>query len=378
MPEYDFHEFPKEEYELRYEKARALMSAEGLDALMISDDNNCRYFSGVMPPTKNRPQFVILPLQGKPVLFLEELQVDNARAMSWIGDIRTYSLPFVYEPLRALIQELELFKSRIGVETHDQFFGGFRMSIQSWEMAKLQARFSRTRFVDTSNLLWRLRMVKTEAEAGAMRKACEITSKAYDAILPQLREGMSEREAARRLIDKMMELGADYPARAMPGPCAFIFLNATHPPGAPAIPINKPLRKGDLLWIDSGTRYKGYCADFGRSAVIGKATAEQKKAWYEVKKRVVDALKFVRPGEKLGNIPVHWHGLGLNHVEAPFRGIANEGIHGNIEIEPGMTLAVERSVHGPTGETYSYEENVLVTKNGCEILSTAKGELYEL
>lgn len=371
--DYDFHDFSEAEYKLRWERAQEKMGAAGLDALWIGDSSNYRYFTGHCAPTRNRPTFFILPHIGPPVILAATYGAHTARQMSWVQDVREYEPPVTAWAVRDALEVLGLGNSTIGSEVNDRFFGGFRQVLSYGEFQQLKELMPQARFENASELVWHLRMVKTPAEVEALRQACIITGRAYTQLFAQIAGGTTEREVAQLLISTMMSEGADYPSQGRGGPCAFIIVDATRPMGQVHAPTDKPLCPGDLLHIDAGAIYKGYCADFGRSGVVGEPNARQRDLWQRMQVNREAALATVRPGRKLREIAVHWHGLGLDGVEPPFI-----GNHDDLEMVPGMALALEDLAYADNGETYHFEENVVVTRDGCEILSTISPELNRI
>ena len=95
---YDFHDFSKAEYALRQEKAKMLMQEKGLDALLISDETNCRYLTGYIPPTKNRPGIAIMTKEGEIVVLADSFGAKVGKFTTWLDkNIKDYALPFTYE-----------------------------------------------------------------------------------------------------------------------------------------------------------------------------------------------------------------------------------------------------------------------------------------
>ncbi|MHA2062753.1 MAG: aminopeptidase P family N-terminal domain-containing protein, partial [Candidatus Sifarchaeia archaeon] len=123
------HDFEKEEYEIRYKRARALMTKSGLDAFLICDQKNCRYFTGHFQRTINRTTLVILSSDETPTILCPESDAENARKHSWVTDIRPYPLPFMRKYLVEVLGDLKLSEAKIGVETDDLFFSGFRSAM---------------------------------------------------------------------------------------------------------------------------------------------------------------------------------------------------------------------------------------------------------
>lgn len=367
----DFHEFPEAEYQGRYQRARGLMAEAGLDALLVSEDNNYRYFTGHLPPTKNRPTLFVLPLEGSPFIVAATYGSAAAKQMSWVQEILEYEVPLTAEDLREALAGAGLSGKTIGTEAHDRFFGAAGMGVSHGEYQRLQGVMPDASFRDASELIWRLRMVKSPLEQECLAKVCEITGRAYQRTFGAARPGMTESQVGQVLVAAMLEEGADLPTQGRPGPCAFLIVDASRPLGELHAPTEKPLGAGDLLHIDTGAIYNGYCADFARLATVGPASDAQKAQWQEVRQRMDDALSVVRPGNRLGNILVHWHGVGLDGVEPPF-----VGNHDDLTMEPGMVLALEEIIYSESGETYHLEENVIVTEKGYELLTTVDSGLY--
>jgi len=367
----DFHEFPEAEYRGRYERARSLMAGAGFDALLVSEDNNYRYFTGHLPPTKNRPTLFVLPLEGSPFIIAATYGSAAAQQMSWVQEILEYEVPLRAEDLRDALGRAGLSGKIIGTEAHDRFFGAAGMGVSHGEYRRLQEEMPDATFRDASELIWKLRMVKSPLEQERLAKVCEITGRAYERTFGAARPGMTESEVGRMLIAAMLEEGADLPSQGRPGPCAFLIVDASRPLGELHAPTDKPLGVGDLLHIDTGAIYNGYCADFARLATVGPPSRKQTAQWQEVRRRMDDALSVVRARSRLGDISVHWHGVGLDGVEPPF-----VGNHDDLLMEAGMALALEEIIYSESGETYHLEENVIVTETGFDLLTKVDSGLY--
>jgi Xaa-Pro aminopeptidase len=367
----DFHEFPEAEYQGRYDRARNLMAEARLDALLVSEDNNYRYFTGHLPPTKNRPTLFVLPLTGSPFIVAATYGSAAAKQMSWVQEILEYEVPLRAEDLRDALAGAGLNDKTIGTEAHDRFFGAAGMGVSHGEYQCLREGMPDARFQDASELIWKLRMIKSPLEQECHARVCEITGHAYESTFAAARPGMTESQVGQILIATMLEEGADLPTQGRPGPCAFLIVDASRPLGELHAPTEKPLRPGDLLHIDTGAIYKGYCADFARLATVGPASEDQQGQWQEVRRRIDDALSVVRAGNRLGDISVHWHGVGLDGVEPPF-----VGNHDDLTMEPGMALALEEIIYSDTEETFHLEENVIVTEKGYQLLTKVDSGLY--
>lgn len=365
----DFHDFPQNEYKLRHKRARELMDEKGLDGLLVGEECNCRYLSGYTAHSDQRPAFIILPLDGDliliggskaPVAFLPGKR-------SWIKDIRGYSLPFTYKVIKQALQDSGLAESKIGTELNDTFF---HSKLNYEGLTKLKKELLKAKFIDGSDIMWKLRIKKSEAEIDCLRKSGEIASKSFDVLFDNLREGMTERDIAQILITTFMKLGADYPSRGMRGPAVHIVVYTQPRSATPGIPTNKPIKKGDTIVVDSGAVYKGYSCEFNRCAVVGKPSEKLRKIYREFLKENKKSVEMIKAGTKMGELPIWTHGIGLGKiVELPYPNFALDGIpYDEIVIEEGLTLATE-TIGEHRGYQIATEQNVVVTKDGNEVLT---------
>jgi Xaa-Pro aminopeptidase len=131
--------------------------------------------------------------------------------------------------------------------------------------------------------------IKTPEEMAKIRKAQEITDKAFAAVLPLLRPDMKETDVAAELEYQMKKFGASdksFDTIAVSG------TNSARPHGVPR-PVQ--LEKG-FLTMDFGCIYEGYCSDMTRTVVIGKADADMKKVYDTVLQAQLAAIEAVREG----------------------------------------------------------------------------------
>lgn len=365
----DFHEFSQEEYELRFEKARDLMHRHQFDAILVGDEMNYRYFTGDRPPTKNRPTFVLLPLKGDPIVIASDFGAKTAKFITYISDVRGYPMPFSYGIVAEAIRHLGV--KRVGVEIDDEIFGSFRFPMQWGEFDRMKKGLPGVEFSDASKLLWELRLIKTEAEIECLKKSADITSEAYRMTFAEAYEGMRERAVAALFSSHMALLGADIPFRGKPGPSSLVIVDANHSPGEPPIPTEKPLRRGDILHIDGGAVYKGYCSDFSRLGVVGEPTKRQLGEWKKARDLVAENIGRLKPGIQFKTLTCHFHGIGLDAIEAPFGGMVGSPVHGEWAVREGMVLCVEQNNYLDTGEVFAYEDTAVVRKDGAEVITLA-------
>lgn len=375
--------FPKEEYEFRYKRAREVMVEKGLDAILVTEFTNYMYLGGQREfrqlTPKARPLILILPLDKEPILIAQVPLEQAMRKGSWIKNIKTWSgMPFSVEPVKVALEELLLTKGRIGME-----FGiEQRIGISYNDLMALEKMLPNANFVDASEVLIRLRMIKSQAEIDLIRRACRITGKAFEKLFSTVKLGMTEREILKMMFIYMLEEGAD-----MPG-----FATVHIWPGAitTTAATDRSLKEGDYLWVDAGAVVNHYKCDFSRNATVGRPSTKHLKTHEvirEITRKCVEMIKAGIKGSEItkfcnlelqkNSIPPKpmgriGHGIGLDITEPP-----SIAINDNTILESGMTITIEPGVLTDYGY-FVLEENLAVTKNGFERLSGFEPELYVL
>ena len=232
------------------------------------------------------------------------------------------------------------------------------------------------------------RMRKDKDELAAMREAVGIAERALLALAPRVQPGVRERELAAELVLELLRKGSGTELPFQP-------IVATGPQGAlpHAVPGESPLEAGHLLIIDWGASTRGYFSDITRTfAVVSADVPEQLHAAYEaVREANAAGRAAARPGVAaeevdraaraaitdagFGEYFIHrtGHGLGLECHEEPD---IKEG--SSVNLEPGMTFTVEPGVYLPGLGGVRIEDDVVITTDGCESLTTLDRELTVL
>jgi Xaa-Pro aminopeptidase len=154
---------------------------------------------------------------------------------------------------------------------------------------------------------------------------------------------------------------------------------------------SKRIEKGDLVTLDMGAVYDGYTADLTRTVVVGKANKKQKEVYNIVLKAQKEAISKVKPKikacdldkvardiiKRAGYDKYFGHGLGhgiggLIH-DSPLINPRNQQL-----LETGMVITIEPGIYIPNWGGVRIEDDVVITKKGCEILTKAEKKLLEL
>jgi len=230
-----------------------------------------------------------------------------------------------------------------------------------------------------------LRQVKSPAEVEAIRRACAITSAAFEAILSKIQEGMTEKDLQIELDFTMLKLGASGNA--------FDTIIASGENGSlcHAIPGPRKLRKGDMITMDFGAKVGGYCSDMTRTVALGEPSAEMRRVYETVLHAQTICEEALAPGKKgcgMDKLARDYidgqgyegrfghslgHSLGIDIHENPRLSYLSDDV-----MEPGMLVTIEPGVYIPGLGGVRIENTCLVTENGCEPLTTPTKELIIL
>jgi len=381
MGDVQYMSFPVEEYQMRCNKARELMEGKELKGLLITGDSNFAYFTGGKRDATMhaRPSPMIFPCKGDPTAIVQGFHHWYKAREIWFDDVRGYNT-MLGLPLEMTVEAMQakgMDKGRVGVELgYEQ-----RLGISFNDFMKLKKALPKVEFVDAADLLWSIRMIKSSEEIARIRRACEITTVAYDSLFPTLSEGMSEREIIDRFFKLVVNLGGRSPWGLInSGP-----ENYNSNVGGPG---NRRIQRGDQVWLDGGCSYKAYVSDFCCAGTVAPPSNKQKKMQqmvWEITKAVIDAAC---PGmracdidalnqvewEKRGynyNRDINWGGGRIGHGVG-FAPSENEPPHiapyDTTIIKPGMVFTIEPGINTEYG-CYQRESVCLMTEDGLEILN---------
>jgi len=232
----------------------------------------------------------------------------------------------------------------------------------------------KARFKKTGNLVKQFRAIKEPGEVAAIRKASSIADKGLDYALKRLKVGMKESELAGRIEFEMRKSGVLAAFETI----VCFGANGSRPHH---IPGKRRLRKNDTILIDFGAKYKGYNSDKTRCFGVGKVKGEFQKAYEAVALAQKTAIDLIREGVKAKDIDVAarkiikksgfgvfghglGHGLGLEVHELP-------GLYPKSKevLKAGQVVTVEPGIYIPGKFGIRIEDDVLVTKTGCKILT---------
>lgn len=280
-----------------------------------------------------------------------------------------------------LIPEVVKWMNRLRLKT--VAFEQNRISFLDYQHLKEHAK--NIRLKPLSGKIEDLRMVKSPAEIASIKASVKLNSAALEQALRRFKPSMAEVDFAAEIEYRMRRLGADG--------TAFETIVASGPRTAlpHARPTDRPIQTDQLLLVDMGSVVAGYASDMTRTYAVGKLDVRTRRMYRAVLESQRAAIDGVKPGATcssvdraargvlrsygLDNLFIHstGHGLGLEIHENP-----RIGRKERTKLEPGMIITIEPGVYQEGVGGIRIEDTVVVTSNGCEILTPTGKELAVL
>jgi len=241
------------------------------------------------------------------------------------------------------------------------------------------------RLVATPGVLDDMRITKDSAEVQAIVRAINVAEGAFRAVLRRIRIGMTERQLAAELLYQMLRRGASgasFPIIVAEGPASSL-------PHAKA--GDRRIRVGSAVLIDWGAVVDHYCSDLTRVVFIRKIPPRFRRMYQHVLAAQAAGIAAIRPGVPFNKVDARargvlkkhgmhkacshglGHGIGLDIHEAPRRSTKANGV-----LKPGMVVTVEPGVYFPGQGGVRIEDDVLVTEEGCRVLTGLPKVLEEM
>jgi Xaa-Pro dipeptidase len=237
-------------------------------------------------------------------------------------------------------------------------------------------------FIDVWESIEKARMIKDEEELRRLREACSIASRVGDEIPSFLKVGMAEYEAAAEVGYRMQKLGASAPSFPTDASFGANTAEPHHASGADR------LKKGQTALFDFGALYRRYGSDVTRTFFAGSAGKRQREMYQVVREAQQAGIDAIRAGVNGQDVDTAARKI----IDAsPFKGLfihsLGHGIGMSVHdggrmaqgtaliLEENMVLTVEPGVYVRGEGGVRIEDDIRVTKNGCEVLTTASKEL---
>jgi len=346
------------------------LTAAHIDALVLTSLPNVRYLTGFSGTS------ALLLVTQRDVHFITDFRYDT-QVRDEVGDLA-----------RIRIEQQSLWTGlwNLGASLEGVEIVGFESAhLLHRDFQRLLTDGTRWQWRPQLNLVEALRESKDADEVALIRRAGEIATRGLAKTLKEIRPGMSELNVAGILEHALRDEGSEefpFPAIVASGPRAAL-------PHARA--SSRVIERGDLLLLDFGAQYKGYCSDVTRTVVVGRASSEQREIYDIVKHANAVAASSVRAGMKgqdadglarryieergYGDAFGHslGHGLGLEVHEAPRLAKTVETPLGT-----GAVVTIEPGIYRPGWGGVRIEDDVHLAASGPEILTDFTRELLEV
>ena len=361
-----------DERRARLDKARTLMKANNIDALMLTGGTSMEYFTGIRWGLSERLLTAIIPVKGSAFLVTPKFEEERAMEQAHLGPLGKDADVYAWEEDESPYELIAKgFKAR----------GLSSATIGAEETVRFQyvdgaQHLSAMKVVSGTPITAGCRMVKDAHEIALMRLASQVTLKAYEAAWKSLKEGMTQDDFAKLVSQAHHQLGFDGSAGVQVGKYSALPHGSTTP---------QVVREGSILLIDGGCKVEGYSSDLSRTFVLGKATQRMTDVFEIEHKAQTTAVKTARPGlpceavdaaarkviTDAGFGPDYkyfshrvGHGMGMDGHEWPYL------VRGNkLPLQPGMVFSDEPGIYIPGEFGIRLEDDMVITENGAELFT---------
>jgi Xaa-Pro dipeptidase len=375
------HPIRIEERQARQEKARRLMEANDLDAIILAEGTSLNYFTGIHWWGSERLFAMVLPAQGAAFYVCPAFEEGRAREQIAAApegsqaDVRTWQEDeSPYQRVAQGLKDRNLLTGKLGIEESVRFV--FREGIAN---AAPQARL-----LSATPVTAGCRMIKSPAELELMQLANRVTLTAYEAVYHALQDGMTQLQVGQLISAAHQKLGFPGDALVEVGEFSAFPHGSTQP---------QIIRPGTPILIDGGCKAEGYQSDITRILVLGPAPDRVKKVFDIVHRAQSTALAAAKPGVECGSVDAAarkiitdagygpdykffshrvGHGIGMDGHEWPYL------VRGNTtKLAPNMTFSDEPGIYIRGEFGVRLEDDMHITENGAELFTPQCPSLEE-
>jgi len=367
-----------DERRARIERAKQIMAAQKIDAIILAGGTSLNYFTGIRWGNSERLTAVIIPKVGNPFIVTPAFEEDRTREQLAGGPVEHTDVAIWQEdesPFDRVAQGLKdrgLATGRLGVEETAKFV--FADSIASAAPG--------LHVTSATPVTAGCRMIKEPHELELIRVACEATLQCYAAVFKALQPGMTQNTVGGLI-------NAAYARLGFPGFASVQVGEYTALPHGSITP--QTIREGTIVMIDDGCTVEGYQSDITRTVVLGKATDKMKKVFDIVRQAQSAALKAARPGAALESVDAAarrvivdsgygpgfkyfshrvGHGMGMDGHEWPYLVKNNMfGWEKALTLQPGMVFSDEPGIYIKGEFGVRLEDDMHITANGAELFT---------
>lgn len=356
------------DYTARLDRARAVMTAAGLDVLLASVGADLPYLTGYEAMPLERLTMAVIPRDGAAVLVVPQLEAPRVDAHPEAFSVRPWGE--TEDPVAIVAG---LVGRRVAAAITDQTWSVFLLD--------LQRALPDTEFSSARPLSKALRTHKEPEEIDRLRRAARAVDRVAGRLADMRFSGRTERSLSDEVAAMTVEEGSDVATFRIvaSGP------NSASPHHEPSRRIIRP---GDSVVIDFGGRAGGYCSDTTRTFHVGEPSPEYREVYDTVRRAQQVGVEAVSPGVPAEEVDaaarrvISDAGYGENFIHRLGHGIGLEGheepylVAGNREaLAPTMAFSIEPGIYLPGRFGVRIEDIVVCTEDGAERLNESNREL---
>ncbi|SFJ21796.1 Xaa-Pro aminopeptidase [Halobacillus dabanensis] len=346
---------------------RKAIASKELDGLLIMSPKNRRYVSGFVGSSG-----ALLVTRDQAILITDFRYTEQAAEQAEEFEIVEHKTPMP-KAIAEKVADLDL--SRIGFEKDHVTYTQFEQYKESLD----------AELIPTSGIVEKLRLIKTEEEISILKDAVKIADDAFEHILGYIKPGVKEIDVSNELEFFMRKQGATSSSFD-------IIVASGYRSALPhGVASEKEIQTGELVTLDFGALYKGYCSDITRTVAVGEINDQLKEIYDTVLQAQLKGMEGIKEGitgkqadaltrdyikgKGYGEYFGHstGHGIGLDVHEGP--GLS---FRSDVPLEAGMVVTVEPGIYVPEVGGCRIEDDTIVTKTGNERLSKSTKELITL
>ena len=331
---------------------RNTMASLDLQGIIISNPINIKYLTNI------DAEGILLVTRKENVYITDGRYVEAVHSILTIEDeIIVYNITDVSKDD---YENFFMFCENVGFEENYVTYAKYK---------EYMHKFKINNFVETENIIEKQRAIKDDEEIKNITTACEITDKCFSHLLDFIKPGMTEKQIAKE-IDEFYNTNSDGVSFDT------IVASGENSSKPHAVPTDRKIQEQDIITIDMGCKYKGYCSDMTRTIFVGSVPEYVKTVYDLVLKNQTQTLDQMKDGENIrlltkmveNDFRLHnfdlihslGHGVGLEIHERPFISYKNDN-----QLKENMVVTDEPGIYLPGKFGVRIEDTVLITKFGC-------------
>lgn len=340
------------------------MEKNAVGAFLVNYIPNIRYLSNFSGSSAN-----LLLTKNKNYFFTDFRYKDQSHY-----EVKEYEILINYDgesELKKIIDKERL--KKIGFESSHMTIGG---------LDKMKSKFTQIEFIPFMEEVEKLTMQKLPEEIEKIRKAVEITDTVFSKLLDFIKPGLTENDVSAEITYQHKKLGASEDSFH---PIVASGWRGALPHGRAS---NKVIENGDMITLDFGCTYEGFCSDLTRTISVGKPNDELRKIYeivYDAQRKAIDKASTKLTSKQLDSVARDYitlkgfgenfghglgHGLGIDVHENPSVSQRME-----MELKENCVVTIEPGIYVDKLGGVRIEDDIVLKNGGCEVLNKSPRDL---